>query len=45
MRGALVGAEIWESVEERHDSDHVPISVVLDVGKLVDAGMVAKGSD
>ncbi|KAE9370112.1 DNase I-like protein [Stipitochalara longipes BDJ] len=28
----LVGAEIWESVEERGGSDHVPISVVLDLG-------------
>lgn len=34
VSGALVGAEIWESVTERGGSDHVPISVVLDVGKL-----------
>jgi exonuclease III len=33
-RGALVGADIWESVVERGASDHVPISVVLNVGKL-----------
>lgn len=33
-RGAVVGAEIWESVEKRGASDHVPISIVLDVGKL-----------
>jgi len=33
-RGALVGAEIWESVEERGGSDHVPLSVVLDLEKL-----------
>jgi hypothetical protein len=31
----LVGAEIWESVEERGGSDHVPISVVLDLGDVV----------
>jgi exonuclease III len=34
VRVALVGAEIWENVEERGGSDHVPLSVVLDVGKL-----------
>lgn len=33
-RGALVGAEIWESVEERGGSDHVPLEVVLDIGVL-----------
>jgi hypothetical protein len=33
-KGALVGAEIFESMEERGGSDHVPISVVLDVSKL-----------
>jgi exonuclease III len=38
VRGALVGAQIWESVEERGESDHVPLSVVLDVGKLGDTG-------
>lgn len=34
VKGALVGAEIWETVEERGGSDHVPLSVILDVGKL-----------
>lgn len=34
-RGALMGAEIWESVEERGGSDHVPLSVVLDLEKLL----------
>ena len=28
----LVGAEIWESIEDRGGSDHVPISVVMDLG-------------
>jgi exonuclease III len=34
LRGGvqLLEAEIWETVEERGHSDHVPISVVLDVG-------------
>lgn len=32
--GVLRGADIWESVEERGGSDHVPIGVVLDVGSL-----------
>ena len=34
LRGGvrLLGADIWETVEERGHSDHVPISVVLDVG-------------
>jgi exonuclease III len=31
----LVGADIWESAGERGGSDHVPISVILDLG---DAG-------
>lgn len=31
---ALVQADIWESVLERGHSDHVPIGVVLDLGKL-----------
>lgn len=30
----LIGAEIWESVQERGGSDHVPISVVLDLGRF-----------
>jgi len=30
----LAGAEIWESIEERGGSDHVPISVVLDLGEI-----------
>jgi len=30
----LVGAEIWETIEERSASDHVPISVVLDLGNV-----------
>ena len=34
QRGALVGAEIWDTVKERGGSDHVPLSIVLDVGKL-----------
>lgn len=34
----LVGAEIWESVEERGGSDHVPISVVLDLGNSMKGG-------
>ncbi|KAG0648966.1 Apurinic endonuclease-redox [Hyphodiscus hymeniophilus] len=34
VRGALVGAEIWDSVEERGRSDHVPLSIILDVGRL-----------
>lgn len=33
-RGALVGAGIWESVLERGGSDHVPIGVTLDLGKM-----------
>ena len=28
----LMGAEIWENVEERGECDHVLISVVLDLG-------------
>lgn len=35
--GVLVGAEIWESVVERGHSDHVPIGVVLDLGKFPDS--------
>jgi hypothetical protein len=30
----LAGADIWESIEERGGSDHVPISVVLDLGEI-----------
>lgn len=30
----LAGADIWESIEERGGSDHVPISVVLDLGDI-----------
>ena len=30
----LAGADIWESIEERGASDHVPISVVLDLGQI-----------
>jgi exonuclease III len=33
-RMRLVGANIWESIEERGGSDHVPISVVLDLGEI-----------
>lgn len=33
-RGGLIGADIWESVLERGDSDHVPIGVVLDMEAL-----------
>lgn len=33
-RGGLVVADIWESVEERGHSDHVPIGVVLDLERL-----------
>lgn len=33
-RGGLLGADIWESVEERGHSDHVPIGIVLDLGHL-----------
>ena len=33
-RGGLIGAEIWESVLERGESDHVPIEVVLDMEAL-----------
>ena len=45
--GALVGAEIWETVEERGGSDHVPISVVLDLEKLRARSMAngRKGED
>jgi exonuclease III len=41
----LVGAEIWETIEERGASDHVPISVVLDLGiiRKGDEGDVRKG--
>jgi hypothetical protein len=41
----LVGAEIWETIEERGASDHVPISVVLDLGiiRKGDEGGVRKG--
>ena len=34
VRGALIGADIWDTVEERGGSDHVPLSIVLDIGKL-----------
>jgi exonuclease III len=30
----LAGADIWESIGERGGSDHVPISVVLDLGQI-----------
>jgi exonuclease III len=30
----LAGVDIWESIEERGGSDHVPISVVLDLGDI-----------
>jgi exonuclease III len=33
-RGALIGADIWESIEERNGSDHVPLGVILDSGVL-----------
>jgi exonuclease III len=33
-KGVLIGAQIFESVEEREGSDHVPISVILDLTKL-----------
>ena len=32
--GGLVGAGIWESVRERGASDHVPIGVVVDLGRI-----------
>lgn len=42
-RGVLVGAEIWESVEERGWSDHVPIGVVLDMERLWSLGKGERG--
>jgi len=37
-RRALIGAHIWENLEERGHSDHVPIEIVLDLGKLESNG-------
>jgi exonuclease III len=37
VKGKLVGAQIWESIQDRGGSDHVPLSVILDVGKLEEA--------
>jgi hypothetical protein len=34
VRGPLIGADIWDTVEERGGSHHVPLSIVLDIGKL-----------
>lgn len=37
-KSALVGAGIWESVEERGGSEHVPIEVVINVGVMGSQG-------